>query len=464
MRAHAAHHLCSARENNVKFGFGRKDITPRVGVELCGYGFFLLRRSVGVRDRLWARAMAVESNGAQAVLVSCDLISVTASITAEVRRIVHETVGLRPEAVMVHCTHTHSGPSLGYAIGCGEIDAPYVELLPRDIAAACCEAVRNLREGTLSHAEVPCEGIGRNREYDPVRPSPAEALKEDWRPARPELTDTRCHVLRVDCGGRLTGFLSYFGCHPVVCYASTRHIHGDFCGVATGMLEREHPGSVGLFLQGAEGDVNSCVVHNVEREALLALDVIASRYARSVREGLKAARPIDVDGIASARRAVTFSRKLRSRAELVRLLEEQQAVLHAPEASCEVHETRLAMMHVVALRRLIAALDAGESLAPSSEVQGIRLGPVSMLGAPFEIFQSVKNDVVRQAASPIPLVMGITNDVLGYAADRAKAAAGGYAAEVVPTILGALPFANIHDELVKALVELDAVLQKGGSL
>ena len=122
------------------------------------------------------------------------------------------------------------------------------------------------------------------------------------------------------------------------------------------------------------------------------------------------------------------------------------------------------MMHVVALRRLIAALDAGESLAPSSEVQGIRLGPVSMLGAPFEIFQSVKNDVVRQAASPIPLVMGITNDVLGYAADRAKAAAGGYAAEVVPTILGALPFANIHDELVKALVELDAVLQKGGSL
>jgi len=71
--------------------------------------------------------------------------------------------------------------------------------------------------------------------------------------------------------------------------------------VATNMLEREFSDAgravVGLFLQGAEGDVNSCVVHKPEQEALLALDVIAARYARSVREGLREAEPIEVCGI-----------------------------------------------------------------------------------------------------------------------------------------------------------------------
>ena len=97
-------------------------------------------------------------------------------------------------------------------------------------------------------AEAPCEGIGLNREYDHDAPL-EEALRDQWRPARPELTDTTCRVLRVQAGGKLLGFASYFGCHPVVCCQETRYIHGDYCGVATNMLEREHPGSVGLFLQ-----------------------------------------------------------------------------------------------------------------------------------------------------------------------------------------------------------------------
>ena len=55
----------------------------------------------------------------------------------------------------------------------------------------------------------------------------AEVLRDDWRPTKPELTDTVCHVLtarRPD--GSLLGFASYFGCHPVCCCEETRAIHG----------------------------------------------------------------------------------------------------------------------------------------------------------------------------------------------------------------------------------------------
>jgi hypothetical protein len=442
----------------MKFGFAKAGITPRVGVELCGFGAYILRKSIGVRDRLWARAMAVEHDGKRAVLVSCDLIGITLALTRQARRICREATGLSDDAVMIHCTHTHSGPGIGAYIGWGEADGPYLELLPGRIAKACREALANLQEATLFHAVVPCEGIGYNREYDKTPPFP-DALDENWRPAKPEMTDTTCQVLRVDAAGRPIGFLSYFGCHPVVCCAETRYIHGDYCGVATNLLEQEHPGSVGLFLQGAQGDVNACVVHKPEQESLKALGVIAARYARAVRAGLQAAKPVDVNALAVVRREVTFTRKPWDRKKLAELLAPEEAVIHAPEATDTDQKVRLAVVRATALRKMIATLDTGGSLQPPTEVHGLRLGPISLLGGPFEIFQAIKNDVLRQAKSPIPLVMGLTDDSIGYAVDCLKAAQGGYAADLVPLICGSLPFANTHEELVKALLDLDAALQ-----
>ena len=441
----------------MKFGFAKADITPRVGVELCGFGAYILRKSIGVRDRLWARAMAVERDGKRAVLVSCDLIGIPLAMTRQVRRIVRETTGLPDDALMVHCTHTHSGPGVGAYTGWGEPDAPYLELLPGRIAKACREALANLQEATFSHAQVPCEGIGYNREYDKMPPFP-EPLAENWRPAKPEMTDTSCHVLKVDAAGKTIGFLSYFGCHPVVCCAETRQIHGDYCGIATNLLERERPGAVGLFLQGAQGDVNACVVHKPELESLQALDVIASRYARAVRAGLHAAKPVDVNALAVVRREVTFTRKPWDRKKLAELLAAEEAVIHAPEAAETDQKVRLAVVRATALRKMIATLDSGGSLQPPTEVHGLRLGPLAFLGSPFEIFQAIKNDVLRQAKSPVPLVMGLTDDSIGYAVDCLKAAQGGYAADLVPLICGSLPFANAHEELVKALLDLDAEL------
>ena len=82
----------------MRIGFGKVDITPRVGVELCGFGPFLNRHSIGVRDRLWARAMAIEAGGRTAVVVSCDLVAVVLPTTKQVRELVKEAVGLGEDA------------------------------------------------------------------------------------------------------------------------------------------------------------------------------------------------------------------------------------------------------------------------------------------------------------------------------------------------------------------------------
>jgi hypothetical protein len=446
----------------MKAGFAKTDITPRVGVELAGFGPFINRHSIGVRDRLWARAMALDQDGKAVVLISCDLISVTRAITARVRRLVSAATPLPPEAVMINANHTHSGPDVAELHGWGGMDAPYREILPQRIADAAIRAVGAVQETAVFHAEVPCEGIGLNREYE-QRSSPLDAvLQESWRPAKPELTDTTCHVVRFESGGKISGFFSYFGCHPVVCCQATHYIHGDFCGVATNLLEREHPGSVGLFLQGAQGDVNTCVVHQPEQESLLALDVIASRYARAVRRGLAEARPVHVDSLSCILREVAFARKPLDLAKLRALLAEQEAILQAPGASDTDEKVCMATVHALSLRQWIAAAKAGAGkvTAPSTEIQGFRVGPMLLLASPFETFQAIKNDIKARTGVPLTLVLGCTNDTLGYAPDRTAAARGGYAADVVPLIVGTLPFSCIHDELVEQLVALAAALQE----
>lgn len=442
----------------MQIGFGKVNITPRVGVQLSGFGPYINRYSTFVRDTLWARAMAVEHDGTMIVAISNDIIGLTAEMVAEIRSLIAQESGLAPAHILIHCTHSHSGPATVPLEGWGEQDGPYMELLPRRIAQSALTAIDRRRPAELQHAQVPCEGIGINREYDRTEATLDELLCDDWRPEKPELTDTTCHVLTARCGEEIIGFAGYFGCHPVVCCAQTRFIHGDYPGVANNLLEREMPGVVGLFFQGAQGDVNSCVVHKPEQEALLALDVIAGRYARAVREGIRSADSVTVDTVKAISHTPVFSRKKLSLDEMRRRLAEHEAVLHRPEAADDDREVGMATVMARACRNIIKAMERGDDLEKPTEVQGIRLGPVALLGSPFEIFQNIKNDVQKASRAKIPLVMGLCNDLLGYAPDHTAAARGGYAAETVPLILQTLPFDNIHDELVRELLVIDELL------
>ncbi|MBT3377495.1 MAG: hypothetical protein HN742_03900 [Lentisphaerae bacterium] len=448
----------------LKIGLGKVDITPRVGVGLYGYGSYLTRFSTGVREPLYARALAFSDDEQTGVIVSCDLVGVSRDVTDRVRELVRVARGADGVAVCVHCIHTHCGPRTKFGLGQGMDDAPYREILPHRIARACTDALAALTPAGLAHTVVPCVGIGYNREDD-QRPSYEDATDENWRPVLPDRTDTEAHVLRFDSlKGELIGFASYFSCHPVVGSSGTRDIHSDFVGIATNWLEREHPGSIGLFLQGCEGNTNSCFVHHGAQESLLALDVLAARYARQIRPGIPAAMPIDATPIRSLQRTVFLSRQPLPREELEGMLAEHEAVLAAPGASDADPAVRRATVFAIALRRELARQDAGVPFDDAVELQGFRVGPLLLLGAPFEIMIRYKQRI--QAAFDTPtLVLSLCNDTLGYAPERESfAKKGNYAAKVVPYLLGYPPFApSVEDELVAELTALGQDLLAGPS-
>ena len=91
----------------LKAGFAKYDITPRVGVQLYGFGAYLNRYSIGVRAPLEARAAVLEMAGKRIAVVGCDLCKVPEFMIRKIR----EQVGRRhpellPDGLIISASHT----------------------------------------------------------------------------------------------------------------------------------------------------------------------------------------------------------------------------------------------------------------------------------------------------------------------------------------------------------------------
>jgi hypothetical protein len=98
-------------QGELKIGWAQVDITPPGPSLVCGQ--FFARISEEVWDPVTATALALESGGEQAVLVSCDLVAVPDDLRDAVRRHLREGAdGLDPMKVVLGATHTHTGPEV----------------------------------------------------------------------------------------------------------------------------------------------------------------------------------------------------------------------------------------------------------------------------------------------------------------------------------------------------------------
>ena len=139
-------------------GFGKSDLTPPLGVELTGYGYYLNRCALSVNDPLYARALLIENDNRRSLIISCELLGLNRHISADVARHAAQ-YGLRAEDVIIVSVHTHTGPSVKYHEGCGYVDAAYEATVAGRIAKAVDLACADLAPVTaLSHVCLPLEG------------------------------------------------------------------------------------------------------------------------------------------------------------------------------------------------------------------------------------------------------------------------------------------------------------------
>ena len=216
----------------LKAGIGKSIITPRVGAKLVGY-FDRLDGSKAAHDELIARALVLD-NGEQTVAIcGVELLWLWAKIVTDIRENVAQRCALKPEHILIACTHTHGGPAPHNE---ADWDTPLVDLIADAIVAAY-ESRQPARIGF---------GFGQLIGYN---------INRRWlnRPADPSVG-----VIRVDKpDGSPLAIVGNYACHAVVMGYDNYLLTGDWPGYSSRLLEAElGDGSLAIFTQGGAGDVN----------------------------------------------------------------------------------------------------------------------------------------------------------------------------------------------------------------
>lgn len=251
----------------LKVGYGEKKITPPLGTDLAGFGFYLDRRSTKVRDNLQVRALYLKNEKNDLLLLSLDLLSLSVKQADKIRKMIAKKLKISFQNILLACTHTHSGPAVQALPGLGEINQDYVRSLPSSILEASSNAVRSLEPASFGHHLEAIEPIGYNRRLGDF------AEIDPW---------LRVGLFKLK---KKQIFLLNYACHPVT-LGPTREISSDWPGATVKALEWF--GFGGLVFQGFCGDIDPVSylnrrLGNTQADYNLCGSIVAGRALKSLK-------------------------------------------------------------------------------------------------------------------------------------------------------------------------------------
>ncbi|NLG24039.1 MAG: hypothetical protein GX558_01680 [Clostridiales bacterium] len=373
-------------------GFGATDLTPPIGVELAGYGYYLNRRAERVMDPLFARAISIRQGDVRFIAISCDLLGLDEAGAARTRELLRDRHGLAGDRVLLVCTHTHTGPAVDWLEGCGVRDDAYANSLPERIAQAAAAAIGDERPVTgFARCERAIEPVGFNR-ADPDGPLDAHVRG--------------AALYRGDCSP--IALVSH-GCHPVTLGRSTA-ISADYPGwVCAAMAER---GFRAAFFNGLCGDVDP--VSNRDAWGSGTVDTIAG-YGRRIADGFAGGL---VDGPIPSLRAARLRFALRVRQVDAAAAADAVEALRGPDSP----ETRVARVWQAEM----AARAAAD--VEYADVSMAALSDVVLAALPYEGFTAIADCARAHLPGRVALILGCADKTMGYLPAAGEFERGSYAA------------------------------------
>ena len=379
-------------------GVAERIITPPVGGYL--YGYPNPPRSTSVNDDLTVTALYLQEGDTRALLLSFTICSLATTLCDRLSVILEEDTGISRTAILLHATHTHSGPSTTDSVGWGKADGSYIEniLIPAARAAAK-EAAATPRHARMAIATGECLlGINRRQLVN------GQACLGQ-RPGG--IQDTTMTVLGFfgDDEKPLATAVHY----AAHCTASGKNseITRDWAGVMIDALA-EKTGAPVLFLQGPEGDIgprmpSGKTIGEASVKDALAMGEIAARDALRIYDTLGEAEAITLS--ASHRTIELPLAKRPSRAEAEATLEKYADFTAGGEAKTADY-----------CRRVLASYDEGytEKEALPIKQSLLALGDTVLVSFPYELFSEIGINIKAKSPFPRTLSLALTGGALAY--------------------------------------------------
>jgi hypothetical protein len=216
---------------SLRVGAAKVDVTPTPGE--------LPKNSRGVLDRLYARAIVLESGPTSAALVTVDAGAVPDPLWQTVTAQIEKELGIPQANVLLTATHTHSA---------GGQRGP-------DYAAKIVESVRTAKQ-KLAPARV---GFGTGESHINVNRHIIDPKTQRWweGPNRQGPSDKTVAVIRFETpGGEPIAVYYNYAVHAVIA-GQLDQVSGDIPGAASAYIEDSLDGrAVAVWSTGAAGDQN----------------------------------------------------------------------------------------------------------------------------------------------------------------------------------------------------------------
>ncbi len=423
----------------LRAGWSSTDITPPVGVDLSGFGG-REGPSEGVHDSLHAKAVCVADGERSVALITADLIGLDAGTVAEIREQAATRIGPGAPALMIACSHTHSGPSTPCLPFLGEPDPVYMADLKRRLVSIVTEAWEGMTDATLGAAQRNV-GIGINRRE---RTSDDRIIL-----GRNEGGATAPHVdvVRLQArGGKGCALLFAYAAHPVTLGGGNLLISADWPGYAQRFVEEALGGDcVALFGQGCSGNINSEPRGTFE---------IAEQQGRTLAaavvdaaEGMELSDEASVDG-----RSVILHLPLQpppSAEEARVILQQAEEALEAGRETDGYGMRRTRQGLVAWAERLLELAEAGaHDLTQPFEVQALRIDDIAIVGLPGEVFVEYQLRIKECSPFEHTLVLGYTNGNIGYVPTADAFPQGGYEVDTAIKYYGTTMLTPDCEEMV----------------
>ena len=388
----------ASRPANLRAGLEVKDITPPVGVDLCGWAFGSSR---GVLSPLEAHFLLLENDHTRLLLISVDVIAFDTSYADEVRATIANGIGLDVGQIMLAATHTHCGPATVSLRHWGKPDPDYLQCLQEHLIEGARRAVAALQPARIGTGTAFVRGIAVNRCF----------------PDGP--TDPSVAVVRVDdIVGTPIGLVLTFGCHPVNLHGYENMFSPDFPGDTRRWLSDRIPSAKSILcFASPSGDQNPLNFEPKQPSEHHARET-GQRLARGVFEQVEKIRTRRNTPLQAVGATVKLPLgPLPHEADLEADLSKWAKCLADLEAAPDAGPPALARAHMeVDWSRAALAIKrhGGDVSQRSIELQAMRLGDAALIAVPAEIFVGVGSAI--RDVSPFYHTLMITNanGTVGY--------------------------------------------------
>jgi len=409
--------------NTMQAGTYKIDITPSEPVWMDG--MIRDRKSEGVHDRIFARALVLSSDGTMSealALVSVEVCGLKDDITGAARRATSEATEIPCENIIVAATHTHSGPSaLGFF---NPAETEYVAELSGLLSKAVIEACNRLAPAAV--------GCGRGNEdtishYRRLLTVDGTVIM-NWEEHTPESiicplgdVDTEVGVLLVTSASdnkNMLGITFNHAGHPNIMSGDNYLISGDYPGRTMNEIE-SYFGAEALFLNGAQGTMDIDGLRDRDWDGV---ERAGGALAGAVIAASRGITPDPSAALRTAHIAYTLPRRIISPEEMAWA----DSVLGCTGGNVASQADGVGDDYKALLFKRLHAL---EHSTIDVEQTCFAVGDTAFVSFPGELFTEIGIKIKLMSPFPHTFIIGLANGEIGYVPTKRAIREGGYAVD-----------------------------------